>query len=328
MNKKFIILLLSVILILSGCSKTNKESVIKEVEKKYLKQESYGLMGLMYIVSNEDKHTYDVEVVYKKDEQYKVKIKNKINNHEQIILRNNEGVYVLTPSINKSFKFQSQWPYNNSQTYLIKNIVDDIVNDKKSTFEENKNGYIYTSKVNYSNNKKLIKQKVYIDKKYNLKKVEVFDIDNNIIMCMDIKNVEINKKYNEDYFKLETNMELDKENVKSVSSLEDIIYPLYMPANTYLENKETVNNGRRVILSFTGDKNFTLIEEASTLSKTNQIVPVFGEIQTIGDVIGTVTKTSVQWSSNGIDYYLTSSDMTVEEMTTVANSITILPVSK
>lgn len=108
MNKKFIILLLSVILILSGCSKTNKESVIKEVEKKYLKQESYGLMGLMYIVSNEDKHTYDVEVVYKKDEQYKVKIKNKINNHEQIILRNNEGVYVLTPSINKSFKFQSQ----------------------------------------------------------------------------------------------------------------------------------------------------------------------------------------------------------------------------
>lgn len=328
MNKKFIILLLSVILILSGCSKTNKESVIKEVEKKYLKQESYGLMGLMYIVSNEDKHTYDVEVVYKKDEQYKVKIKNKINNHEQIILRNNEGVYVLTPSINKSFKFQSQWPYNNSQTYLIKNIVDDIVNDKKSTFEENKNGYIYTSKVNYSNNKKLIKQKVYIDKKYNLKKVEVFDIDNNIIMCMDIKNVEINKKYNEDYFKLETNMGLDKENVKSVSSLEDIIYPLYMPANTYLENKETVNNGRRVILSFTGDKNFTLIEEASTLSKTNQIVPVFGEIQTIGDVIGTVTKTSVQWSSNGIDYYLTSSDMTVEEMTTVANSITILPVSK
>lgn len=174
----------------------------------------------------------------------------------------------------------------------------------------------------------MIKQKVYIDKKYNLKKVEVFDIDNNIIMCMDIKNVEINKKYNEDYFKLETNMELDKENVKSVSSLEDIIYPLYMPANTYLENKETVNNGRRVILSFTGDKNFTLIEEASTLSKTNQIVPVFGEIQTIGDVIGTVTKTSVQWSSNGIDYYLTSSDMTVEEMTTVANSITILPVSK
>lgn len=174
----------------------------------------------------------------------------------------------------------------------------------------------------------MIKQKVYIDKKYNLKKVEVFDIDNNIIMCMDIKNVEINKKYNEDYFKLETNMELDKENVKSVSSLEDIIYPLYMPANTYLENKETVNNGRRVILSFTGDKNFTLIEEASTLSKTNQIVPVFGEIQTIGDVIGTVTETSVQWSSNGIDYYLTSSDMTVEEMTTVANSITILPVSK
>jgi len=37
----------------------------------------------------------------------RVSLKNKTNNHEQIILKNSDGVYVLTPSLNKSFKFQS-----------------------------------------------------------------------------------------------------------------------------------------------------------------------------------------------------------------------------
>ena len=32
---------------------------------------------------------------------------------EQIILKNDEGVYVLSPNLNKSFKFQSKRPYNN-----------------------------------------------------------------------------------------------------------------------------------------------------------------------------------------------------------------------
>ena len=29
---------------------------------------------------------------------------------------------MVTPSLNKSFKFQSDWPYNNSQVYLINSI--------------------------------------------------------------------------------------------------------------------------------------------------------------------------------------------------------------
>lgn len=333
MNKKILLLVISVILILSGCSKANKENVLKEVENKYLKQDSYNLEGNMTIINNEDKHSYDVNVVYEKEEKYKVTLKNQINNHEQIILRNDEGVYVLTPSLNKSFKFQSDWPYNNSQAYLIKNIVDDITNDKKSTFSKKEETYIYTSKVNYSNNKKLVKQKVYIDKKCNLTKIEVLDNKNNIIMNMKINKIKTNEKIDDKYFKLENNMgisEKKEDDSKKTSVLEDVIYPVYMPVNTYLKNSENkkFNNGERVILSYSGDSNFTLIEETINTENTNQIVPVFGEMMSVGDVIGTVTENSVEWTSNGVSYYLASNDMSVEEMLNVANSITVLPVSK
>ena len=55
---------------------------------------------------------------YLKKDKFRVGLTNKTNNHEQIILKNDDGVYVITPSLNKSFKFQSDWPYNNSQIYL------------------------------------------------------------------------------------------------------------------------------------------------------------------------------------------------------------------
>ena len=35
-------------------------------------------------------------------------------------------VRVLTPTLNKSFKFQSDWPYNNSQVYLLQTLLSDI----------------------------------------------------------------------------------------------------------------------------------------------------------------------------------------------------------
>lgn len=42
----------------------------------------------------------------KKDNLFKVSLTNQVNNHEQIILRNNDGVYVLTPSIGKVLNFK------------------------------------------------------------------------------------------------------------------------------------------------------------------------------------------------------------------------------
>ena len=84
----------------------------------------------MEIVNNEDTYKYNVEVSYKHKDYYKVEKVNTLNNHEQVILRNDDGVYVVTPSLNKSFKFQSDWPYNNSQIYLLGSIIEDLTEDE------------------------------------------------------------------------------------------------------------------------------------------------------------------------------------------------------
>ena len=76
------------------------------------KKNSYELTGEMVIVSNEDEFTYNIKVGVDNKTNYKVSLVNTINNHEQVILKNSEGVYVVTPNLNKSFKFMSEWPSN------------------------------------------------------------------------------------------------------------------------------------------------------------------------------------------------------------------------
>lgn len=78
---------------LVGCG-NNKEDVVNKLNNKIEKSKSYYINGELEIINNEDTYLYDVEVSYKEENQFKVLLKNKTNNHEQIILRNNDGVYV------------------------------------------------------------------------------------------------------------------------------------------------------------------------------------------------------------------------------------------
>lgn len=328
--KKYILTLAVFMLLITGCGNKNKSSVLKELEKKMDNISSYHLSGEMQIVNSEDKNIYTVDVAYEKDDQYRVSLKNKTNNHEQIILKNNDGVYVLTPTLNKSFKFQSDWPYNNSQAYLLQNIINDIKSDKNAKFTNNKDSYIFEVKAIYSNNKNLVKQKITFDHKLNIKKVEVLDDSDQVIIQMNFDDVDLKANFKKDYFTLKSN-KIDTDKTKKTSStIDDIIYPMYIPENTKLTSQERVKleEGERVILTFTGDKEFTLIEETAHIEEEDVIIPVSGEIEMISDVFGYLTDNSVSWTSGGIEYYLSSENMDKTELLTVATSINMLPVSK
>ena len=116
--KKIIVLLFSLMLMVSGCGKKSTENVVKDFTNKVNDTKSYILKGNMEIYADEETFTYSIEVDFLKDYFYKVKMVNQTNNHEQIILRNTDAVYVITPSLNKSFKFQSEWPDNSSKAYI------------------------------------------------------------------------------------------------------------------------------------------------------------------------------------------------------------------
>lgn len=348
MKKILLSILLIFTLCLTGCmGKKDQNYVMDELTKKIEKAKSYYVEGTMELMNNEDIYEYDVKVSYKQGDFYKVDLTNTSNNHEQVILRNEEGVYVVTPSLNKSFKFQSDWPYNNSQSYLLTSLLDDLSNDETKTFEEVEDGYIFTTIVNYPNNQKLVKQKIYIDKNINVEKVEVLDTNNNVQIKMVFDKIDLKSEFKEEYFDLDTlitEKEEDNSNTenktekpseennetKETATIEDIIYPMYLPANTYLTNQEKVDkeDGQRLILTFDGDSSFMLIEETVSMSDEHQIIPTYGDLELLSDTIAVVNDNSVNWVSNGIEYYVISDVMAKNELLEVARSISVIPVSK
>ena len=321
-------------MLVCGCGKYDDKDLIKELSKKVEDSNSYHLSGTLEIYRNEEKYTYTVDSSYKKGDLFKVNLTNQNNNHEQVILKNKEGVYVITPSLNKSFKFQSDWPYNNSQIYLLQPIITDLNNDSERKFEKTNDGYTITSKVNYSSERDFNTQKIYIDKDKNITKVEVLDSDNNVKMCLTVIDIDYKAKFEDNYFDannyIKQTEETPKEetNDKTTSKIEDIVYPMYVPVDTELSGQDIVEttNGERVILSFTGESAFTVVQE--TLNDTDTTNYVYGDPYLILDTVGSITDYSVSWISNGVEYSVMSDNMEIDELLTVAQSISVKAVGK
>lgn len=327
MKKICLTFLIVILFTITGCGKN--DDIIKTIKNKIEKSKSYELEGELEITNNENTYKYDVEVSYKKDDNFRVMLKNKINDHEQIILKNKSGVFVLTPSLNKSFKFQSEWPYNNSQSYLLQNIINDIENDNNKKIEKNDKGYVIIVGANYTNNKELTIQKIYVNLKGEIQKVEVLNKDNIVKIKMNFKKIKYNSKIDNNIFDLISNMKQNDKTTISLSEIEDIIYPMYVPENTYLENEERVslNNGERVILTFAGDKPFTIIEETAEYDN-GETKEVYGDVELLMDVFGYIDDGLASWISNGIEYYAVSENLNDDELLKIVNSISVIPVGK
>jgi len=320
------------LLLLSGCSKSSEDKLIKSFDKNVNSSKSYLLNGSLEIYSDEDSFNYLVEVGYKKKDMYKVKLTNTLSNNEQVIIKNNEGVYVITPSLNKSFKFQSEWPNNSSQVYILSSLYNDLNNTENKNYTQEGDSLILTSDVTYPNNPDLSYQKLYFDKNYELKKVEVYNLDNIVKIRLIIASIDYRANLDDNYFAVENNIDNSIEEDKSASNiLDEIIYPLYIPNDTYLTSKETISTdyGNRAILTFSGAKEFVLIEEPTIASEEFETIPVYGDPIMMNGYVGALSGNSLSWSSNNIDYYLAGNDLSNEELLSVAKSIsnTVLTVT-
>ena len=155
-------------------------------------------------------------------------------------------------------------------------------------------------------------------------------------MSLNVVSIEYDVNLSDDYFNINeyvtnnTENEEVKEDKKETTNatLEEIVYPMYVPTETYLTGQDVVSteNGERVILTFTGESEFTLIQE--NLEFDNVVGYVYGDPYLILDTVGSITDYSVSWISNGVEYSVMSDTLAIDELLTVAQSIGVEPVGK
>ena len=122
MKKKYILIGSIVIVVLICLFLFRPKSFEKKADSVFNDLTSYTLKGEMEINKGEDIKNYIMEVNYKKmddNQLFKVSLFDKNLNQEQILLRNQEGVFVVTPSLNQIFKFEGDWPLNSPKPCLM-----------------------------------------------------------------------------------------------------------------------------------------------------------------------------------------------------------------
>lgn len=335
MRNKLLLMFIGLIAIvtLSACGQKSKEDIVEQLNKQVNQMKSYKVNAKMTLKMGTDAQVYDIDVWHKKPHYYRVNLKNADKDQSQMIIRNDNDVFVLTPALNKSFRFQSDWPKNSSQAYLYESLIEDIIQDKDAKFTELKDAYVFETKTRYQNNKMLPIQEIKLQKRSLAPiSVKVMDPDRKELVTVNFSGIKFDAKFEKSDFELKKNMtgaRLELPVMVEASQEEFAIkYPTAELPGVFLKSERELvsDTGKRMILTYEGEgKSFTFIQEkahaVTTVSDVATSTFVKGEPVDLGFTIGAITENSIMWTHEGVDYMIASNNLTAEELVMLASSV-------
>ncbi|WP_253896126.1 outer membrane lipoprotein carrier protein LolA [Solibacillus sp. R5-41] len=315
-------------LFLVACGKATQEEVVQEVNEKWNEAKGYELNATMEVRTGTEPRVYDVNVWHTKPDFYRVSVNTQGDKETQMIVRNEEGVFVVTPALKKTYKFQSEWPKQNSQAYLIGTLAEDLLADKAAVMTEDDKQYTFELATRNVERTALPVQQITIDKKTMLPtKVSVLNESLEEQVIITFKDIQLGAKHKAEEYAVEKFSE-SKEKEAASADIEntefEVHYPVLNWEHTKLidEYKTEENGNSRVILTFEGEKPFTLMQQP--IQNTQDTLAVFapGDPADLGFTVGAMTENSIRWEQDGMAFFIASTHLTQNELMEVAASVT------
>lgn len=309
----------------------NKTNNIEQTAQEKLDNlHSYYMEATMEFFKGESTKTYQVKVSYEKADQdlFKVSMLDKAIDQEQIIIKNADGVFVLTPALNQVYKFKGDWPLNGHKPYLYQSMIETIQNE--CDISKLEDGYLIVSTPTFENMPSWTRQEMKLTKDYKPVWVHIYDNNNDVAVKISFSKVDFNPTFSQDYFVVDKNMSESKENLNTTSASTIYELPLY-PVNSDVDSalKEvsniTVNGESKVMLTYSGTDNFTIIENIIQSSDTLSVIEVNGTITSIygtyGYYVSNENINKLYFTYNGVSYQIWSDSASVATLIEVASGM-------
>lgn len=377
--------------LLAACGKKDAAAVVKDLNEVVGEMESYQGAGVMTLHTGDTPQQYKVEVWHQKPSYYRIALTNAKKDVTQIVLRNDEGVFVLTPSQNKSFRFQSNWPDNQGQVYLYETLIRSITGDTTRQFADEKESYVFDVAANY-NTHALVRQKIWLNKSdYAPKQVEVSDSNANVVVDVKFDSFKFGTEFEKDAFDMQRNMsaateeggktgtdsgvtpaeqtgneggkepanpqtapepdgavtdgqtgvggDTEQQGTEGAATGQEgeeptlaepegadsfgVIQPTYAPEGVQLKDDQILEEAGdySVMLRYEGTYNYTIFE-ARPQDRAVSLAP--SRVLDLGFTLGMVSGDALQtltWTTDGIEYRITSADLPDNEMVRIATSM-------
>ncbi|MBU6146527.1 MAG: outer membrane lipoprotein carrier protein LolA [Paenibacillaceae bacterium] len=325
---RMILITLPIALLLGACaSAPDLAGVSADMEHVAAKMKSYHATGTMTVYTSKKPQQYDVDVRYSEPHFYRIALTNRTKQVQQIVLRNDNGVYVITPHLRKSFRFQSDWPHKQGQAYLYETLMQAILSDSSAKFVPQSQAYVFDVAANY-NNISLIRQKIWIDRKTLLPtQVLVTDQHMQDAVRVNFATFETNKSIDRALFDPQQNMmRVSLQTIPVIQSQATtapslhMYAPAYVPTGVNANTPFSASDNDAIVMRYTGAYNFTITQK---LTKNDDVASsALGSLVTLDEGYGVLLDTgSLHWTENNQDYILASSDLPNEERMRIARSL-------
>lgn len=282
----------------------------------------------MDLTANEETRSYFVTTDYYKNEEqdyFRVSMLDKNINQTQIMLKNSEGVFVLTPLLNQVYKFKGDWPLNSPKPYLYHSLLDNF--DNKHEVKKMNDGYLVSGPAEYVNSPEWVKQDIKFSMELKPLWVDIKNESNAVVGKVTFTDCDFSPKFSDDYFAVESNMKQAREdenkpNEDTQVTFEDL--PLLPSDDSDTLQEKTVshiNGNSYYIMTFSGKNNFTMVQGIAKSYKDMKIIEV--DMEYVETVNGVAFKDGNRliYQKNGVSYDIYSDTMTIPEIISVVNSL-------
>lgn len=310
---------------LAGCSLSpsgNMKDTLKNEAVK-LEQQNYRSTAMMTVQMDNTSQVYYIETDFDGPDQYKILLGDANKNINQIIVRNKNGMFVVSPQLQKVFRFNGNWAQNQGHIYLYDQVLQQLANSQNLSV--NKSGGLYTFEVPVSpSNDVVVKQRVQVDAKtMQPKTVQLLDKNGKAVVVVEFKSFDTGVSFKDADFDPQ---QLAQSGTKAtLASDEEESFGYILPTQTF-DNKLTIlqqGTDDSTVLRYSGDLSFTLDEfrpspgvDGWPVTDTVQLVDLYGvPALYMGDAAHRLV-----WLANGVEFDLISSQLTLDQMRQIAIS--------
>ena len=312
--------LMMMLLQLASCSKIGSETGIDDITKYLSSIEKYEATCELTMLKNDKTVKNDIVIDYLNPNYYKVVFKSKTGS-EQIILKNNDGVFVLNPSLNKEFKFNSEWPNIHTHAYLIDGIVKEIKADKDASSKLEND--VLTIECKLSNAKNGSRLKFEYNVKEN-KPVSIIFYDSNNKQAVKAKFLTFgtSKNITKDDFNQKIILdENDIEKNNDANSPTIAITAGYVLDGTTLTSTKLTEDS--AILCYTGDCNYTITVAKAVIYDTEIALETYNDFEIIESGLMLVNDRVVKYFDDEYEICVYSKDLELEKILSIVSAISL-----
>ncbi len=281
---------------------------------------SYYSEVTLEINKGEEVINFNCEVYYLKDSYYKVIMKDQQTNNTQAIVKNDDGVTVLTPLLNRQFKFSNDWPLNSSHAYLFQSLVKDIASDENTTVVKNDKDYVVTSLFNSKTNASLKTQKVTFTDKYVPLYCLVLNDSEEVQMKATFNSFTENyslKKSDFDTNAITTSLRLEMGEGNLDYDIETVA-PTFSPEGTDVESSLVKDD--YIIYNYSGEATYTVICKEVEEDDVLTTYRTYDDLVILTSGLGVYNENSLTFYKGNIQVTIYSDTLDIETVVQIANS--------